>query len=94
MIILNNLFRCISAILACYVFITMLSFRTKGVNTAIINRLILCEVIIVILNLLLIVMKFYIGGATVEKIKPYQINSIIWILVIAATIRKREDASD
>lgn len=89
-----DLFYCISLILSCYVFITMLSFRTKGVNTTIINRLILCEVIIVILNLLLIVMKFYIGDITVAEIKPYQINSIIWILVIAATIRKREDASD
>lgn len=89
-----DLFYCISLILSYYVFITMLSFRTKGVNTAIINRLILCEVIIVILNLLLIVMKFYIGDITVEEIKPYQINSIIWILVIAATIRKRKDASD
>ena len=89
-----DLFYCISLILSYYVFITMLSFRTKGVNTAIINRLLLCEVIIVILNLLLIVMKFYIGDITVEEIKPYQINSIIWILVIAATIRKRKDASD
>ena len=92
--IILDLFYCISLILSYYVFITMLSFRTKGVNTAIINRLILCEVIIVILNLLLIVMKFYIGDITVEEIKPYQINSIIWILVIAATIRKRKDASD
>ena len=94
MIILNNLFGCISTILACYVFITMLSSRTKGVNTAIINRLVLCEVIITILNLLSIAVKFYIGGVTVEKIKSYQINSIIWILTIAATIKKREDVAD
>lgn len=89
-----DLFYCINLVFSCYVFITILSFRTKGVNAAIINRLILCEVLIVILNLLSIAVKFYIGGVTVEKIKPYQINSIIWILVIAATIRKRKDASD
>lgn len=91
--IILNLFSCISNILGFYVCIKISSFKTKGVNTAIINRLILCEVIIVILNLLSIIIRFYIGGVTVEKIKSYQIISIIGILMIALTITYK-DASD
>lgn len=76
------------------IFKTMNPFMEKELENTIINRMILCEKIIIALSILALVIIFYFGEVTVESIRPYQINIIIWILIIAVSIGKKKDTID